>query len=416
MVRLEDALRDTLSSLYDPSYEPDPLLYEALGCDPQDGAEAVQSALVRRIRDLEPSPDIPAGARVARLHKILWLRYVQQQTQEMVAEELAITPRHLRREQQGAIAVLAQRIWRDYVAQRPEADDLDAEWSGAIEGDGALDEWLSQIKQEVACLRREAAGFAAPVGEALTRVSAITRGLASRHGVTVRVEEASPNLTALIHPTALHQVLVAGITEMVRLPSLETVSLRAIAQGDRVTITIAGDAPGRSSDDHLVRELLAAHDGSLEVRTFANRVEMCIKLPSATSVSVLVIDDNEDLVHFYRRYTSGTRYSITHLSEGSAVLETVEETKPDIIVLDVMLPDVDGWELLSHLHEYPASRAIPVIVCSVVREEELALALGAFSYLPKPVRRQQLLDALGRAANRAASAASRPNWSSATAC
>jgi len=203
---------------------------------------------------------------------------------------------------------------------------------------------------------------------------------------------------------------------MVRLPSLETVSLRAIAQGDRVTITIAGDAPGRSSDDHLVRELLAAHDGSLEVRTFANRVEMCIKLPSATSVSVLVIDDNEDLVHFYRRYTSGTRYSITHLSEGSAVLETVEETKPDIIVLDVMLPDVDGWELLSHLHEYPASRAIPVIVCSVVREEELALALGAFSYLPKPVRRQQLLDALGRAANRAASAASRPNWSSATAC
>ncbi len=416
MVRLEDALRDTLSSLYDPSYEPDPLLYEALGCDPQDGAEAVQSALVRRIRDLEPSPDIPAGARVARLHKILWLRYVQQQTQEMVAEELAITPRHLRREQQGAIAVLAQRIWRDYVAQRPEADDLDAEWSGAIEDDGELDEWLSQIKQEVACLRREAAGFAAPVGEALARVSAITRGLASRHGVTVRVEEASPNLTALIHPTALHQVLVAGITEMVRLPSLETVSLRAIAQGDRVTITIAGDAPGRSSDDHLVRELLAAHDGSLEVRTFANRVEMCIKLPSATSVSVLVIDDNEDLVHFYRRYTSGTRYSITHLSEGSAVLETVEETKPDIIVLDVMLPDVDGWELLSHLHEYPASRAIPVIVCSVVREEELALALGAFSYLPKPVRRQQLLDALGRAANRAASAASRPNWSSATAC
>jgi len=58
------------------------------------------------------------------------------------------------------------------------------------------------------------------------------------------------------------------------------------------------------------------------------------------------------------------------------------------------LPDIDGWELLTNLREHPATRSLPVIVCSVVREEELALALGAARYVPKPVRRQEFIQAL----------------------
>lgn len=406
MARIEDALRTALSSLYDPTYQPDPVLCRALGCDPQDGAEALQAALIGLIREFEPGPGVPTGARATRLYRILWLRYMQQQTQEEVAEELAITPRHLRREQQEVVRVLARRIWRRHIASPPdEVDDLDeVEFAASLDGDGELAEWLSQIKQEVASLRKETVGLSANIGEAFAGVSDITRTLASRHGVALQVEDTPADLAAVIHPSALRQVLVAGITELVRERSSGTVSLSAAARKDRVEITIAGDAPHDSSPpDHLIRELLAAHDGSIEVRTpHGTQRELRISLPSASTISVLVIDDNHDLVHFYRRYTAGTRFNITHLTEGATALETVEALRPDVIVLDVMLPDVDGWELLSHLHEYPASRAIPVIVCSVVREEELALALGAFSYLPKPVRRQQLLEALGQAASRAA--------------
>jgi CheY-like chemotaxis protein len=59
-----------------------------------------------------------------------------------------------------------------------------------------------------------------------------------------------------------------------------------------------------------------------------------------------------------------------------------------------MLPDVDGWDLLMHLHEDPTTREIPVIVCSVVREGKLALSLGAALHLPKPVEPCQLIQAL----------------------
>jgi CheY-like chemotaxis protein len=82
------------------------------------------------------------------------------------------------------------------------------------------------------------------------------------------------------------------------------------------------------------------------------------------------------------------------LSQGSKIIEEIEAIRPDIIVLDLMLPDVDGWQLLAELHEHPASRDIPLIVCSVVREEDLALALGATTYLPKPVQCHQLIAAL----------------------
>ena len=103
-------------------------------------------------------------------------------------------------------------------------------------------------------------------------------------------------------------------------------------------------------------------------------------------------------------------------TQGQRVFEIVEDFAPDVIVLDIMLPDVDGWELLALLHEHPVARSIPIIVCSVVREEDLALALGAALYLPKPVERQQFIRALDQVLSQAAARAPISPASSAAAC
>jgi len=63
----------------------------------------------------------------------------------------------------------------------------------------------------------------------------------------------------------------------------------------------------------------------------------------------------------------------------------------------VMLPDMDGWDLLRKLHASPFCAGTPVIVCSVMADKKLALALGATTCLRKPVWRQQLLDAFQHA-------------------
>jgi len=119
-------------------------------------------------------------------------------------------------------------------------------------------------------------------------------------------------------------------------------------------------------------------------------------------VIVLVVDDNEDLVHFYRLCLAGTTYRIVAVGEGRRAFEMIEAKRPDIIVLDLMLPDIDGWELLAQFHEHPLSRSIPIVVCSVVREEDLAFALGATVCITKPVRRRQFTQALDKALSRVA--------------
>ena len=72
------------------------------------------------------------------------------------------------------------------------------------------------------------------------------------------------------------------------------------------------------------------------------------------------------------------------------------ELRPAAIALDVMMAGQDGWETLQQLKNHPQTQAIPVLICSVLREPELARFLGAAALLPKPVTRPELLGALAR--------------------
>ena len=157
-------------------------------------------------------------------------------------------------------------------------------------------------------------------------------------------------------------------------------------------------------------------DGRVALQREAEGIIVAFDLPAAGKIVVLVIDDNLDLVHFYRRYTEGTNFEIVHTPEGKRAFEFIQVFHPDLIVLDVMLPDVDGWYLLSQLYESPATKPIPVVVCSVVREKELALALGAALYVPKPVLRHEFLEALQRAVTQGAIGLKRSHRDSAETC
>jgi CheY-like chemotaxis protein len=81
--------------------------------------------------------------------------------------------------------------------------------------------------------------------------------------------------------------------------------------------------------------------------------------------------------------------SVLHV-RGEASVETALREKPDVIMLDVLLPGESGWVVLVRLKEHPGTRDIPVVVVSVVDEPERARALGAAAHFTKPVTRAQL--------------------------
>ena len=393
----EQHLQDALIHLYDPAYRPSEMLWKVTGCDPQQGLEALQTVFIRTVEDLKPAPHVPPTARSRRVYGLLSYRYVQDLTQEETAERLGITPRHLRREQPEAVHALALRLWEQSRQVLPAEETQPAETQSP--------EYHSQVRQELASLRERAPGAVADVRETLGGAVKSGSALASKRSIGLAVE-CAPNLIAAIHPSVLRQVLIQAIGQLVQHMSSGQVALYAERADGNVKITISGHpaAADRLPDDNFIREALAAQGGSVKVDLEGDCLSFSMELPSVGQV-VLIVDDNADLIHLYRRYVVGTRYDIVHTAQGQRVFEIAEASSPDVIVLDVMLPDVDGWELLADLHEHSATRSIPVIVCSVIREEDLALALGAALYLPKPVERQHFLQALDQALSQAATRA-----------
>jgi CheY-like chemotaxis protein len=79
---------------------------------------------------------------------------------------------------------------------------------------------------------------------------------------------------------------------------------------------------------------------------------------------------------------------------GQEGLRLLQSLAPDAIVLDVMMPEMDGWELLQRIRTSPRTTDVPVIICSVFNDPELAYSLGVSLFLPKPVSQKDVLTAL----------------------
>jgi len=114
---------------------------------------------------------------------------------------------------------------------------------------------------------------------------------------------------------------------------------------------------------------------------------------------ILIAEDNVVTAEMLRARLSGAGHEIVLATDGNAALRQAIETRPDLILLDVMLPELDGFEVLQRLKADPVLGAIPVVVLSARTQEQdilTALANGADDYLTKPFRFRELLARLDR--------------------
>jgi signal transduction histidine kinase/DNA-binding response OmpR family regulator len=107
--------------------------------------------------------------------------------------------------------------------------------------------------------------------------------------------------------------------------------------------------------------------------------------------TVLVIDDNHHDRKFLHRYLSNEGYNVVMAVNGKQGLQMAKEIVPDMITLDVMMPEMDGWETLVALKNDPFLVNIPVVMSSIIEDRHLAQTLGAVDYLSKPVDKERLI-------------------------
>lgn len=124
------------------------------------------------------------------------------------------------------------------------------------------------------------------------------------------------------------------------------------------------------------------------------KTEIQIRFFSAEQKKILIVDDQEASIRLFTRYLSRMNVKIVGLSKPAKVLSKARETLPELIILDIMMPKIDGWEVLQSLKLDETTRKIPVIVCSAWGEPELAKSLGAAEFLRKPVTQRDLLAAI----------------------
>ncbi|MBD2355609.1 response regulator [Tolypothrix sp. FACHB-123] len=109
---------------------------------------------------------------------------------------------------------------------------------------------------------------------------------------------------------------------------------------------------------------------------------------------ILLVEDNDVNRMLMSDYLSYCGYHVHSLSLGSALFSTIEKFQPELILLDLKLPDIDGYSLLEKFQHKPFFSRIPVIVVSAFAfkdDQEKAMKLGACRYFVKPVNLQELI-------------------------
>ena len=163
------------------------------------------------------------------------------------------------------------------------------------------------------------------------------------------------------------------------------------------TISVVSE-PGMGSIFTL-RLPVEVTDGKIQRQTGIYRVSRpSVPIPAVTSSRILLIDNDASMRDLVQRMLAKDGYDMLYAASGQEGLRVAMAQRPDVILLDVLLPDQDGWAVLTAITTKLELAGIPVIVVTTADERGLAETLGATAYLSKPVTAEQLRAAIRGAA------------------
>lgn len=114
------------------------------------------------------------------------------------------------------------------------------------------------------------------------------------------------------------------------------------------------------------------------------------KILNGRKKKILVIDDDADTVYLLKENLQGDFYDIRSADNGEEGIKAASEYQPDVIFLDVVMPGINGWQVLHSLKSDPITAPIPVVFLTVLDNKALGMELGAFDYLLKPLNAREL--------------------------
>lgn len=110
---------------------------------------------------------------------------------------------------------------------------------------------------------------------------------------------------------------------------------------------------------------------------------------------ILIVEDEESLLKLESILLSTRGYKVTGVSDGLAALREIEQNRPDLILLDIMMPGIDGFEVCRRVKENPDTRSIPVVMLTAKKsfaDQTRGVEVGADAYLTKPFKSGKIIE------------------------
>ncbi|HLY27231.1 MAG TPA: response regulator [Aggregatilineales bacterium] len=404
----EQQVRECLVRLYDYAFLQDHPIVQALAPDmlPAQRVQAFRQIVLDAIDQFQPDARMDFHSREARIYNILLLRYVEGHESQDVVQQLALSERQFYREHRRALQTVSRILWEQ--AQRgtviPERS-----FDMPVPDDGFQDETTDSSSPSISVQSEVQRVFSHPetvhtdVNALLEGILSATRSLAERFGVLFELAPTTDMQVAKLDSSTLRQAIILILAWV--LPRANSgIKLRlggAIVEHRlEVVLSLIGELkdaetiPAALEGQELLQYLVEGLEGQLVFATPSKtQLEIRLSVPLKKDL-VLVIDDNPDVVDLFKRYLIGQPYHVLSAPQLHEAIQLARDEQPSVVILDIMLPGKDGWEILQNLKNYPTTRHIPVLICSVMDVPDLAFSLGANGFLRKPPGRADFLTAL----------------------
>ena len=394
-----DQIGEAYDHLYDIVHLRTHPLTNILVADPhlslKDKAWRCHHLLLNVIEELDPGPQAPIFSRAWRRHRLMVLHHIDGLEPQVVADELAISRRHYYREYKETLKAIASILWNRYVVKPQKTPETASEQPDQ----GDLDR-LALLRTEAARLNQ--ANRYTRLAEVVPGVVQLVTEMARQNEVQIQVSlrDNSPRLSMDQH--ILRQILLGLLNYL--LGPVRRCELRVTdvwqAENVRLIFRLRGVAnqlniPQDDVQFAMLKELAAIQKAHINLAVDEYGQEgFDLILPTLPPQTVLVVDDNTDTLELFRRYLQPHQFQVATAQTGAEVLNLARTLQPQAIILDLMLPDRDGWDILQTLTHQPETHHIPIIICTVLSTKQLALSLGAAAFLEKPVTEEALLTTL----------------------
>jgi CheY-like chemotaxis protein len=398
----QNELRKSLRLLYEPIELRRSRLIEIFRLDAAiDQSASLRKVLQESIQALKPDPSTPADTGSSRIYEVLYYRYVEQSSLKEVAMELALSIRQVHRIETAGLEALSVYLISRYqlsFASDENGDDQPAQASSEI----SELEWLRKS------FKSEDIDLYSMIDSAIATI----QPLIENSQVEIRIAHQANSAWMQGDVTILRQALVNTLITVFQLSPVGIIHAKVSTSLDQVHFIVNRELSGQPEQleyndqiremTDLVAQLVKILGGSIEIEIQpGKRFQIDLIFPIRDRLIVMVIDDNRDALLLVERYLTGTVYQFLGAHNPQQVIPLVQEFHPQILILDVMLPGIDGWKLLRDMKNAGLLASTQVIVSTILPQESLALAFGAAGFLRKPVTREKLLSLLNQLVSQA---------------